>query len=185
LREEALAASEEVARKVLALAGVRSEWRDCTEPPGGAGARCDPKAGSGEILLEVLGPHQRAALRESGDVLGIAMLPRDGSRASYAAVFLDKADAMARLGGASTTQILGHAMAHELGHLLLESKQHSDTGLMRAQWSGPDLQRAAWGQLLFTSADSARLRAGAARRRGLDADSSPNTRDASGLEPTR
>ncbi len=163
--EATLAAAEGVAREVLGRAGVPSEWRDCTEPTGRTSALCVPKAGPDELLLDVLGPHQRAALRGTSNVLGLAMLPQDGSRASQAAVFLEKADALSRLGNASIAQVLGHAMAHEIGHLLLESSEHSDTGLMCAQWSGREIQRAAWGQLHFTPEESARLSATVAARR--------------------
>jgi hypothetical protein len=45
-------------------------------------------------------------------------------------------------------QILGHVIAHELGHLLgLDS--HSPTGIMRADWSRTDLEDAFSGNLLF------------------------------------
>jgi hypothetical protein len=103
LPREALVAATEIARTVLGRAGVASNWRD---------------SGPGEIVLEVLGPRQCTALRGSSGVLGLALLPKDGSRASYAAVFLEKAEALARLGDASISQVLGHAMAHEIGHLL-------------------------------------------------------------------
>ncbi len=161
---EALTAAEGIARTVLGRAGVESEWRHCTEPSLGRGPRCEPPAGPGEILLEVLGPRQCTALRGSSEVLGLALLPKDGSRASYAAVFLDKAEALARDSGASTAQVLGHAMAHEIGHLLLETPEHSATGLMRARWSGSELQRAAWGHLLFTPEQCARMRGGVGGR---------------------
>jgi hypothetical protein len=42
-------------------------------------------------------------------------------------------------------------MAHELGHLLLQSMEHSRTGLMRSRWGKEELLRAASGRLLFTA----------------------------------
>jgi hypothetical protein len=45
--------------------------------------------------------------------------------------------------------VLGHAMAHEIGHMLLPAG-HSPTGLMRADWTKDDLQQATRGGLLFT-----------------------------------
>ena len=54
--------------------------------------------------------------------------------------------------------VLGHAMAHEVGHLLLPYG-HSATGLMRAEWSGGDLRRAVRGQLNFTPEQAASIRA--------------------------
>jgi hypothetical protein len=50
-----------------------------------------------------------------------------------------------------TAIILGHAMAHELGHLLLGTNSHSSDGLMRAQWNRGDLAEAARGNLLFSA----------------------------------
>jgi hypothetical protein len=54
--------------------------------------------------------------------------------------------------------ILGHAMAHELGHLLLGTNSHSRDGLMRAHWEPGDLAQAAKGNLLFSSEQSTRMR---------------------------
>jgi hypothetical protein len=50
-------------------------------------------------------------------------------------------------------------MAHEIGHLLLGSNSHSATGIMRAQWSRKDLQRASLEILRFTPAQAERIRA--------------------------
>jgi hypothetical protein len=36
-------------------------------------------------------------------------------------------------------RVLGRALAHEIGHYLLRSRQHSATGLMRARWMAPDV----------------------------------------------
>jgi hypothetical protein len=158
MRAELLSSALEVAARVLGRAGIDGDFRNCTAPIQRRAAGCERTGAPYEILLEVLGPHQCAALRKSSDVLGLALMPSDGSRASYAAVFREKAEALARLGDASTSQVLGHAMAHEIGHLLLLTKEHSATGLMRARWSASDLQGAAWGQLLFTPEEATRLR---------------------------
>jgi len=49
-----------------------------------------------------------------------------------------------------TVIVLAHAMAHEVGHLLLPYG-HSPTGLMRAEWEAQDLRLAVNRQLNFTS----------------------------------
>ena len=46
--------------------------------------------------------------------------------------------------------VLAHAMAHEIGHLLLPYG-HSATGLMRADWDAKDMRLAVQGRLNFTS----------------------------------
>lgn len=53
--------------------------------------------------------------------------------------------------------LLGHAMAHEMGHLLLPHG-HSATGLMRAEWDARDLRLAMDGRLNFTDAQAALIR---------------------------
>jgi hypothetical protein len=60
---------------------------------------------------------------------------------------------------ASKGQILGHAVAHEIGHLLFGSRDHSAAGIMKANYSRDDLYAIARGDLLFTEEESRLLRA--------------------------
>jgi hypothetical protein len=69
-------------------------------------------------------------------------------------VFFNRVKQLTDRTGMSVHQVLGHAIAHELGHLLLGSNSHSGWGLMRAVWNNQDLQRAAKGDLLFTSVEA-------------------------------
>jgi len=71
-----------------------------------------------------------------------------GERGYYAVVFYDEisraeaSEDLAKLG-------LGHAIAHEIGHLLLRSSAHSVSGVMRAAWGDTERRLAASGCLLF------------------------------------
>jgi len=67
---------------------------------------------------------------------------------------------------ASSGQILGAMIAHELGHLLLNLASHSETGIMRGQWDLKDLRDIADGVLYFTPQQAAKIRADIARRAG-------------------
>ncbi len=60
--------------------------------------------------------------------------------------------------------ILGHLMAHELGHLLLPEGAHSKRGIMPCPLNREDWQAAAKGILLFTAEQSKQLRADAFAR---------------------
>ena len=67
--------------------------------------------------------------------------------------------------------VLAHAMAHEIGHLLLPYG-HAATGLMRADWDAKDMRLAVHGRLNFTSEQAelirTRLFAQLAERQSLD-----------------
>jgi hypothetical protein len=65
---------------------------------------------------------------------------------------------------ATTGQILAHAVAHEIGHLLLDLPFHSEIGIMRADWDLKDLQSIAYGYLNFTPQQAAAIRGEVARR---------------------
>ena len=70
---------------------------------------------------------------------------------SQVVVLWDRSNTMAESSGVPAGILLGHAMAHELGHLLLQSMEHSRTGIMRSRWGKEELLRAESGRLLFTA----------------------------------
>lgn len=55
-------------------------------------------------------------------------------------------------------QILGHAIAHEIGHLLLASDTHSLFGIMKADYDRKDLVILGEGNLFFTAEEARLLR---------------------------
>ena len=69
----------------------------------------------------------------------------------FANVFYNRVEQRTEVERISLEQVLGHAMAHELGHLLLGSNSHSSTGIMSGKWRADELKRAAKGDLLFTA----------------------------------
>jgi hypothetical protein len=61
--------------------------------------------------------------------------------------------------------MVGGVMAHEIGHLLLGSNSHSETGLMREIWSLKDLTRNRPDDWLFSPAQREELHSGRMRFR--------------------
>src|SRR5262249_48195086 len=55
-------------------------------------------------------------------------------------------------------RLLGHVIAHEVGHLLLPYGAHSRSGLMHADWTRDDMEHIAHGLLLFAPRDAQLLR---------------------------
>jgi hypothetical protein len=54
-------------------------------------------------------------------------------------------------------EILGRVMAHELGHLLIGQRRHSDFGVMRALWSLANLRADQGALFVFTKDDVAQM----------------------------
>ena len=81
-----------------------------------------------------------------------------------AVIFYDRVEELANAKVAGAGQILGHAVAHEIGHLLLGTIIHSSTGLMSSPWSREDLKFA---RLLFTHQEAKKMRGEVIRRMQL------------------
>ena len=60
--------------------------------------------------------------------------------------------------GMHASQLLGHVMAHELGHLLLPYGAHVVAGVMRPEWDRAQVKNAAKGLLTFTPDQAALIR---------------------------
>jgi hypothetical protein len=91
------------------------------------------------------------------DALGEALdCPGDHSGCS-AYIFYRDVQELAREWDASESEILGHALAHEIGHLLLGANSHSSEGIMRANWGKQELNTIARAHLFFTDEQSKRI----------------------------
>ncbi len=70
----------------------------------------------------------------------------------------------ARRWQAGVSSILGAVMAHEIGHLLLDSHAHGSSGIMSASFGHIQIKQAGKGELLFTTDQTARFRSQVALR---------------------
>jgi hypothetical protein len=59
--------------------------------------------------------------------------------------------------------LLGHVIAHEIGHLLLPYDAHSESGIMRAAWDKAQATHAAMGTLTFDRGQAALIRRSVAK----------------------
>jgi len=98
------------------------------------------------IMSRVMGDRKRAA----GDVMGAATGTSE-ARGRLAYVFYAHVARLAHgVPNDAESRILGHVMAHEMGHLLLSANSHSESGVMRADWDSQQLLRMVKGLLQFT-----------------------------------
>jgi hypothetical protein len=115
-----------------------------------------------DLILRVL-PQPRASLA-SRTALGEALRCDSSQEGCTASVFYSRARKQAELSGCSLKYVLGVAMAHELGHLLLGSNSHSARGLMQGKWRPEELRRATKGDLLFSLQEAEVIRANVLQR---------------------
>ena len=126
------------ANEILARADVAVDWRDC--PAGGAWMRaaCGDMPRSGELAVRLV----RAPKGDANPrALGTALIDAATGSGTLATVFVDRVQSIAQQGRTDPWAIVGRVMAHEIGHLLLGTNSHSDSGLMRELWALKDLTR--------------------------------------------
>jgi hypothetical protein len=153
---------QKIAARILHRAGIVTSWLDCSLSSEGKHQLPDCNEPAAVWFLDLrLVPCP--ATQFGSQTLGIAAQPQQGTPAA-AGIFYDHVEKLARGDAASAAVLLGHAMAHELGHLLLGTNSHSPAGLMRVQWSRRDLQLASAGHLIFMAHQAASLRDETVRR---------------------
>lgn len=84
-----------------------------------------------------------------------------------AVVLADAIQNLAIIWGTDTADVLGLAMAHEIGHLLLRTGNHSTTGMMEPRYLQKDLASAERGSLLFSQKESKAMQDEVRRRTGI------------------
>jgi hypothetical protein len=81
----------------------------------------------------------------------------------HVTLFYDRIEGLAEKVSPGIAKILGNAMAHELGHVLL-GPAHSRDGLMKAVWSRADYEDLTRKPLAFLPAEAVRMRKAVSRR---------------------
>jgi hypothetical protein len=96
--------------------------------------------------------------------MGFSLVRIEGATPFLSTVYVDRAESVARVAGTDPQRVLGLAIAHEIGHVLLNSNTHAAAGLMRADWPRHELRRkdaAAWN---FLESEAAHVRSAALER---------------------
>ena len=148
-------AQTEVTR-IFRQAGVETVWR----APASASAKTDASR-EPQLTIAIVSYDQaerlHPALTRAGVGVGFAMSSSPTARTQVAYVFYHRVKSLTGASGVHLAPVLGAAMAHEIGHLLLDSA-HSETGLMRADWTKADLQLIQRSELFFTAEQGALIR---------------------------
>jgi hypothetical protein len=140
---------------IFEQAGVHVEWTGCGLD------RRDPDIQAGPyavvINMVIVSRKSKALSAIPPGVLGAVVRDSDSREVGW--VFFHRIERASDSFALDTGVVLGHAIAHEVGHLLLSRGTHGPSGLMRATWRMEDLRDASQGHLGFSPTEAAIIRA--------------------------
>ena len=141
-----LVQAEKEASRIFNDAGIYLMWEECP---------CSQGLGPEDLMLRII-PQLFGSRRSKigSNALGYAPASEDGG--FLATVFFSRVEQVTK--GGPVAPVLGNAVAHELGHLLLGQDAHTPDGIMRAYWSRDFLKLAQLGLLNFTSEQAQLMR---------------------------
>jgi hypothetical protein len=126
LRPNVTESAENELARIYALAGVHAVWKNTL--PVTAGTEEDGVPNVTVLLLDAAATKRYVARSgHNAKVLGAAAR---GANRAY--VFFPRVEFVARFYARHLGTLLGAAVAHEVGHLLLPAGTHSNLGIMRA-----------------------------------------------------
>ena len=156
-----LARAERTAATILQTAGIESSWAS------------GPVRDLSNLGMDFSAyPQSDCEHRPTSDILRVQILPRAPAGVALqtlgyslpcakggvqVTIFADRTANVSAMGGPTFGRVLGYAIAHELGHVLLHSGAHDAAGLMKDIWSKRDWQRAAVSIIAFSPAEGRRI----------------------------
>jgi hypothetical protein len=156
---------------ILSRADLDPIWIVCTPARNGRlQPGCDAAPASHELVVRLT---YSAPTADDGNrrAFGYSLIDASTATGTLSTVFVDRVDSLASTGKTARATVLGRAIAHELGHQLLGSNDHTTRGLMRETWTAEELTRNRAEDWQFSSAQRTALHArwaswGMARRAG-------------------
>ncbi len=137
--------AETVSSLMLSRANITTGWFYCAGHPQNARLLlCDGDLTPGTILIRILPAHV-GRHNKLGDPLGSAVVD-----VGYASLYANEIRKHAQQHGLTPETLMGYAMAHEIGHLLLGEK-HAKSGIMQAVWGKKEYSQMAQRWLAFSA----------------------------------
>jgi hypothetical protein len=120
IASEVLAQAEAETAKIYRPGRIDIRWLACplSSKEAALFPACIAPTGPTQLKVRILSQSMAERLRQVNDSYGFALHPEDGSFATIANVFAYDAGQLASRRGMRDGVILGHVLAHEVGHLL-------------------------------------------------------------------
>jgi hypothetical protein len=150
--DKALNEAKRQVRRIFTKAGIEARWLDCTAEPPDPG--CFQRLQPAGLTIRIVSGRSPSG---KGHLFGLAFVPAEGF-GEYATIFYGEARAGAQGEEVLEGCILGYALAHEAGHLLLGRQRHGRTGIMSSDWTVQRLRSTVQEFFLFTRSEAERVR---------------------------
>jgi hypothetical protein len=134
-----LASALRTTHDIMRRADLIVDWVQCRARRDGlVPAVCDQPLSSSDVVVRLI----EGSDKETGErrALGYSLFDSNGI-SGFATVYVDRVDWLARRAQYPRAPLLGRAIAHEIGHLLLRSNAHTEGGLMREVWTAEQVVR--------------------------------------------
>lgn len=168
ISHEEVAEAELVASGIFAHTGIDTDWLDCPlyREQAADYPACLVRPGPARLVLRIAAGSMAQRMQPDRESFGFALQPEDGSFGTVANIFADRARELVNRRGIVFGVMLGHLMAHELGHLLLGTGAHASAGIMHVPWHNNELDMLQRGLMAFMPSEAERMRTGI-RARGI------------------
>jgi hypothetical protein len=141
--------AQAIVDRIYSVGGVQFDWHSSTSS--------DAPLGGHKVSLVILPAAEARRIQYPPDALGFT--PGLGSLFGRLAYIIEpRVMAVSRGYGVQPAVVMGTAIAHELGHILL-STGHTRDGLMRREYNQRDFRRVINGQITLTASQVGQLRA--------------------------
>jgi hypothetical protein len=156
-----LARAERDAARIYRRIGVRTHWVLCrsSAEPVVVLPECAIPRRPDLVELRLLPRWMANGFQPDHRACGLTLLSREDGSGVSANVFSNRAEEVARWQRLDHGLILGHFIAHELGHLILGPGGHSASGIMRTPWRESEFTAASRGALRFSYSEGEKIRA--------------------------
>jgi hypothetical protein len=155
-----LTVAESIATAILREAKVNARWVHCplSQEDSDRYLKCAADWGTNAFVLNILTPKMIGRIETRAEILGSAPAPCDEDTTSCPiSLFYFRVEERAEQVRIHTGRLLGHVLAHEVGHML--GANHSSKGIMRGEWGRDDLKLMGFSILEFSTDQANQLRA--------------------------
>ena len=160
----------QIAREIYHEIGIETLWVSCMARDGQAPASlCAIPPGVTNLRVQIGSEADATRFGAGPNSSGYAMPAKKGKFGSTTILFFNRISRQATKSGVAIETLLGHMLAHEIGHLLLGrdpagGDSHSKSGIMKAPWGRSEMRLASTGALRFHNREKRRLISNATAR---------------------